>query len=76
MELINKTDKQFDDISSEQFREYTFAGGTVRINKPIALHVSEGGHRVLDAGGVSHYVPLGWIHLQWKAKEGQPHFVK
>jgi hypothetical protein len=75
MELNNKTDKQFTDISSEAYREYTFADGKVRIEQPAFLNVSENGHRVLDSNEVSHYVPLGWIHLEWKAKSGSPHFV-
>lgn len=77
MEFINKTDLQFSDISSEEYREYTFPGGdSVRINGPQMLHVSDNGHRIYDIAGQSHYVPLGWIHLEWKAKEGRPHFVK
>lgn len=69
---------EFTDISSEQFREYTFAGGdVVRIEKPSKLHVSEsGGHRVLDGAGESHYIPPKWIRLRWVAKEGSPPFVK
>jgi hypothetical protein len=77
MEFINKSDLEFSDISSEQFREYTFPEGeTVRIDNPLNLNVSDHGHRVFDAAGSSHYVPLGWIHLEWQAKEGQPHFVR
>jgi hypothetical protein len=77
MEFINKTNLEFTDISSEMWREYHFSGGDiVKIDKPLKLHVSSNGHRIFDAAGFSHYVPLGWIHLSWKAKEGQPHFVK
>lgn len=77
IELKNETDAEFTNISSEEYREYRFAGETVRITAPCWLNVSaSGGHRILDAVGLSHYIPTGWIHLQWKAKEGQPHFVK
>jgi hypothetical protein len=77
MEMINKSDKQFSDISSEEFRQYDFPGGeTVKIVAPLALSVSDNGHRVFDASGVSHYVPMGWLHLQWKAKDGEPNFVR
>lgn len=77
MELINKTDRQFTDISSEEYREYEFGNSVVRIEQPQFLNVSDsGGHRVLDGAGISHYIPDGWIHLQWKAKSGSPHFVK
>lgn len=68
--------KDATDISSEQYREYNF--GTeklVRIENPLQLKVSGGGHRVLDAQGISHYIPKGWFHLSWKARDGQPAFV-
>ena len=77
MDMINDTNLEFTDISSEAWREYRFEGGElVRIEEPRAIHVSEdGGHRVFDASGTSHYIPPRWIHLIWKAREGQPNFV-
>jgi len=72
----NASGLEFSDISSEQFREYRFESGTVRIDQPLRLHVSANGHRVFDASGASHYVPLGWIHLKWRVKDGQPNFVR
>ncbi len=73
----NKTELSFTNIESENYRQYTFPGGEkVRIDAPIMLNVSKNGHRVFDEAGVSHYIPQGWIHLEWKAKEGAPHFVK
>lgn len=74
----NATDLEFKDISSERYREYRFRGGdVVRIEAPLKLNVSEsGGHRIFDAEGVSHYIPAGWIHLSWVAKDGEPNFVK
>ncbi len=64
------------DISSEVYREYNFGEGKVaRIENPFRLKVSGGGHRVLDAQGVSHYIPKGWHHLSWQAREGEPAFV-
>ena len=78
--MENKSDKVFTDISSELYREYEFPGGfKVRIDQPQQLSVSDHGHRVFDAAGVSHYVGLpkdGAFHLTWKAKEGQPNFVR
>ena len=67
--------REWTDISSEEWREYTFPGKEViHIDAPTHLHVSEsGGHRLLDSVGISHYVPKGWIHLKW---EGSPPFVK
>jgi hypothetical protein len=77
MEFINKTDLEFTDISSEIYREYDFGGGDkVVINSPLQLHVSQNGHRIFDSAGLSHYIPLGWIHLTWEAREGAAHFVK
>lgn len=79
--MKNLSKHVFTPIESEEFREYTFPAPQgrfvkVRITKPTHLSVSEsGGHRVLDAEGVSHYIPSGWVHLSWKAKEGQPNFV-
>ena len=79
--MNNKSRHAFVDISSEEFREYTFPAPQgrfvkVRVSKPTHLSVSEsGGHRLLDSEGISHYVPAGWVHLSWKAMEGQPNFV-
>ena len=76
VDFRNDSGLDFKDISSEQWREYMFADGqVVRIEMPLKLYVSDNGHRILDAEGVSHYVPLGWIHLKWRAKDGEPHFV-
>jgi hypothetical protein len=81
MDFKNKSGLDFTDISSEEYREYHFSAGNgtntyIRIEQPLQLNVSKsGGHRVFDAQGVSHYVPAGWIHLEWKSKEGEPHFV-
>lgn len=79
--MKNTSQHKFTDITSEEWREYIFPtpeGRFVkrRIDNPTHLSVSEsGGHRLLDAAGVSHYIPKGWIELAWKAKEGQPNFV-
>lgn len=77
-DFINESGLTFVDISSEEWREYRYPdGGSVRIDAPTKLHVSKaGGHRIFDNQGVSHYVNSGWRHLSWKAREGQPHFVK
>lgn len=74
----NASGLEFNDISTELWREYRFLGGeTIRIESPLQLNVSEsGGHRIFDAEGVSHYIPAGWIHLQWTVSEGAPNFVK
>lgn len=69
---------EFKDISNEFHRTYTFfkEGQLVKItiDLPMKVNVSEsGGHRVLDSQGVSHYIPSGWIHLEWKVvKDTEP----
>lgn len=77
-DLRNDTNIKFTDISTEETRRYQYKGEEyVVIENPIALNVSKaGGHRVLDGQGLSHYIPKGWIGLSWKARDGQPHFVK
>lgn len=74
----NGTPHKFDDISSETYREYEFENTTVRIDNPVALNVnySSGGHRVWDAQGKSHYIPSGWVHLNWEVDNDKPHFVR
>jgi hypothetical protein len=73
----NESGKEFVDISSEQYRCYQFPDYNVIISSPLLLNVSDsGGHRVWDAGGKSHYIPTGWIHLYWEVREGAPNFVK
>ena len=80
------TNAEFDDISGEEYRTYEFGeeqllDGRVRpaqsitIVHPQWLNVSKsGGHRLVDIMGCSHYIPCGWKHLFWKAKNF--HFVK
>ena len=74
----NESGHDFTDVSSESWREYRFIGGdVVRIERPLWLSVSESrGHRIFDAEGRSHYIPWGWIHLSWSAREGEANFVK
>lgn len=63
------------DISSEVYRLYRFPKGeSVTIKKPVTLIVSDNGHRVVDQGGYSHYIPYGWIHLKFKVEKDAPHF--
>ena len=77
-DLRNESHAKFVDISTEKYRIYHFPNDkSVCIDEPVALAVAKsGGHRLLDVFGRSHYVPKGWVHLQWSVKEGAPHFVK
>ena len=59
--------RKIDLTDKEESRTYRFPMGEgVTITKPVFLIVSDNGHRLQDAKGVSHYVPYGWIHLSWK----------
>lgn len=75
-QFINKTNLEFIDISSEEHREYIFDNITIRIEDPSQLNVSKNGHRIFTTDGISYYIPLGWRAIKWKAKIGQPNFVK
>jgi len=74
----NQTDLEFQDISSERYREYTFPSGTtVRIDNPLLLHVKEdsGSHRLFDAQGRSHRISPNFLQLTWESKDDEPNFV-
>lgn len=66
---------KFVPINGEFYRVYTFfidgKFAKVVIENPLYLNVSEsGGHRVIDASGMTHYIPSGWILLSWETKPG------
>lgn len=67
---------EFKSLEDEEYRVYIFSKNeSVRIENPVALHVSgSGGHRVFDKSGVSHYIPNKWIHLYWEVKHGEKPF--
>jgi len=64
------------DISSEVYRLYRFPKGeSVMIKKPATFVIDEQGvHNIVDKGGYSHTIPLGWIHLKFKVEAGKAHF--
>lgn len=64
------------DISEEMVRVYRFAAdAATTIVRPVALAINQrGSHRIIDADGISHYIPPGWIHLSWRAKDSTPYF--
>lgn len=82
MELINTGSYTFFKVDTEIYRVYQYKDGEavteIKIDHPLYVSVNpkNGGHRVLDAEGISHYIQPGWKHLYWRAKDGQPHFVK
>ncbi len=76
-DFINTGKEQFFTVESEKSRTYRFPGGEyITIEQPLKVCAKENGHRIWDANNKSHYVPAGWIHLTWEAKEGAPNFVK
>lgn len=76
MDFKHATELNWTDISSEEYRTYEFADSIIKINGPLMLNISKsGGHRIFDNQGISHYIPSGYRHLSWKAKENMPHFV-
>lgn len=79
IKFVNDSGRVFDDVSSEEFRQYNFPnGGIYIVENPLMLNVSgSGGHRLFDAQGLSHYVQPqeGWS-IVWKARRKQPNFVK
>ena len=77
IKLNNKSDYKFVDISSESYRIYTFDSQKIfKIDKPMWLAISKSGHRVLNNDGISYYIPFGWIALEWKSYQDEPHFVR
>lgn len=59
--------KEIDLTGKELWREYRFPGNEiVRLEEPVTLIISDNGHRIVTADGMSHYIPYGWIHLSWE----------
>ena len=79
-EFKNESPNSFSEISTETYRTYVYVKDgiqvPIRIEQPLKLSVSSNGHRLFDGSGKSHYMPKGWIHLYWEAKEGAANFVK
>ena len=84
-DVVSKTrfEGKWLDISTQAWREYQFPNGIcVLVENPVALALSPrlnnlpvayGGnsHRIVDAAGVSHYIPRGWVRLQWVGHDYQ-----
>lgn len=63
---------KYNDISVEEYRVYTFAGGeTIRVDKPLWLNVSaSGGHRIVVSDNSTVYIPGKFLSIQWFNKAG------
>lgn len=71
----NNREAAFTDISGlEEWREYIYPNGAYRISEPVRVHVTRkvngDSHRLIDADGVRHYVPAGWIAFRFKGEWG------
>jgi hypothetical protein len=75
-EIRVKEGMDFKDISAEEFRIYHLDNGEeIKVERPIALKVSETGHRIICEDGTSKYVYLKGVQMiTWKVKEGKNHF--
>jgi len=63
----------------EVYRTYTFIKEGYKydivVHLPRQLSVSEsGGHRIYSEDGKSHYIPSGWVHIEWEVPVGAPNF--
>lgn len=69
---INK-DLGWKDISDEQWREYHFPYKDdlyiIRIEEPLAVAISDNGHRLYNRAGISYYIPKVYIAILWKGYE-------
>lgn len=74
--LTTNTSLEFKSIQTEKWRTYTFPNDEkVTVDFPEFLNVSKSGtHRIVDANGISHLIPSGWIHLMWEVRQGSEHF--
>jgi hypothetical protein len=60
---------------NEQWRQYIFhtdnSFNVVRIENPKRIVVTDsGGHVIEDCAGNGHYIPAGWMHIEWRPDTG------
>ncbi len=66
----------WNDISAlESWREYHYKDdGVYRINDPILINVQRSdrgdSHRIIDAGGIRHYIPPTWLGFSFAGVYG------
>lgn len=65
------------DISSEEYRRYTYPdGSSFTVRQPLRLTITgSGSHRVEDMQGETHRPSPNYIAISWKPKAGAPAFV-
>lgn len=65
------------DISSEDFRIYTYGSGKeFRIERPALLYLLDDNktHRIVDMYGMTHRPERDWVGISWKTQRDQPPF--
>lgn len=72
-DLSSQEAEHYNDITGmEAWREYVFPTGVYRISNPTHFRVKRGtngdSHRVIDAAGLRHYVPAGWLGIRFDGK--------
>lgn len=69
---VNK-ELNWKDISEELWREYHFPYKNdlyiIRIEEPLAVVISDNGHRIYNRKGVSYYIPKVYIAILWAGYE-------
>lgn len=64
------------DISSEEYRDYHYNDGVLRIVNPVTLYLVEGlsgfTQRVVDVDGVCYRPTPGYHAISWKQNNDQP----
>lgn len=76
VELRNATSLPFRSVEGEEWRRYTYPDGTVvTVNKVRYLAVVDNDNAyLLDETGRAHFIPRGWVHLEWVVEADAPHF--
>jgi hypothetical protein len=60
------------DVSNFSYLYYRYpARENVKIPQPLNLTVGDDGHKVTDAFGGEHFMPLGFFHVKYKVKGEQ-----
>jgi len=67
MEFRNTSGRVFYDVS-EEWRSYIYQDGSeYLIDRPLKLSISKSGHYVFDFEGTMHFIPYGWVAIQWQS---------
>lgn len=66
-------DLDWQDVSAQKRRIYTFRNGTTTVNNPVSLHEKISGqgfsHRIIDGKREAHYIPSSWRAVSYETTE-------